>query len=168
MTTIEKSVDVRVPVTTAYNQWTQFESFPGFMEGVEKIDQLDATRTHWRTKIGGVVREFDAEITEQVPDERIAWRSVDGPDQAGVVTFHRIDDITTRVHLQMDYDPETLTEKAGTLLGIVEGRIKGDLDRFKEFIENRGDETGAWRGEVPRAPQAGETASPGSRGESLR
>ena len=156
MTTIEKSVDVAAPVRTAYNQWTQFESFPAFMDGVERITQETPTRTHWRTVIGGVIREFDAEITEQHPDERIAWHSVDGPPHAGVVTFHRLDDSTTRVHLQMEYTPESLTEKAGTALGVVGHRIQGDLGRFKEFIESRGGETGAWRGEVDRAPQQGE------------
>jgi ribosome-associated toxin RatA of RatAB toxin-antitoxin module len=156
VTTIEKSVDVKAPVRTAYNQWTQFESFPEFMAGVDKVEQTTPTRTHWRTSIGGVTREFDAEITEQHPDERIAWRSVDGPKQSGVVTFHRLDDTTTRVHLQMEYAPETLTEKAGTALGVVGHRIQDDLGRFKTFIERRGDETGAWRGDVGRAPQQGE------------
>jgi uncharacterized membrane protein len=156
VTTIEKSVDVQTPVRTAYNQWTQFESFPEFMEGVDRIEQTTPTRTHWHTTIGGVSREFDAEITEQHPDERVAWRSVTGPEHAGVVTFHRIDDKTTRVHLQMEYSPETLTEKAGTALGVVGHRIQGDLGRFKEFIERRAGETGAWRGEVDRAPQEGE------------
>jgi len=155
MTTIEKSVDVQVPVSTAYNQWTQFESFPEFMEGVEKIDQLSDTRTHWRTKIAGVAREFDADITEQHPDERVAWRTTDGPHQAGVVTFHRIDDRTTRVMLQMEYEPDSLVEKAGTALGLVQRTVEGDLKRFKEFIETRGDETGQWRGDVPRPPQTG-------------
>ncbi|CCH29917.1 SRPBCC family protein [Actinosynnema sp. NPDC047251] len=153
MTTIEKSVDVDVPVTTAYNQWTQFESFPRFMEGVESITQLTPTRTHWVTKVAGAQREFDAEITEQHPDERVAWRSVDGPKQAGVVTFHRLDDRSTRVHLQMEFDPDTLTEKAGAALGVVDHRISGDMKRFKEFIEGRGVETGAWRDDVNRPPQ---------------
>jgi len=152
VTTIEKSVDVHTPVRAAYNQWTQFESFPSFMEGVDQITQQTPTRTHWRTSIAGVTREFDAEITEQHADERIAWRSVDGPRQAGVVTFHRIDDQTTRVHLQMDYEPESLTEKAGTALGVVSHRIQGDLDRFKEFIERHG-ETGSWRGDIDAPPQ---------------
>jgi uncharacterized membrane protein len=156
VTTIEKSVDVVAPVRAAYNQWTQFESFPSFMEGVDEIRQQTETRTHWRTSIGGVTREFDAEITEQHPDERVAWRSVDGPRHAGVVTFHRLDDRTTRVHLQMEYTPESLTEKAGSALGVVGHRIQGDLDRFKEFIERHG-ETGGWRGEVDRAPQQGES-----------
>jgi uncharacterized membrane protein len=156
VTTIEKSVDVKAPVRTAYNQWTQFESFPHFMSGVDRIEQTTPTRTHWRTTIGGVTREFDAEITEQHPDERVAWRSVDGPQHAGVVTFHRLDDQTTRVHLQMEYAPESLTEKAGAALGVVGGRIQGDLDRFRDFIEHHDGETGAWRGDVGRSPQQGE------------
>jgi len=156
VTTIEKSVDVKAPVRTAYNQWTQFESFPKFMSGVERIEQTTPTRTHWRTTIGGVTREFDAEITEQHPDERVAWRSVDGPQHAGVVTFHRLDDKTTRVHLQMEYEPDTLTEKAGAALGVVGSRVQGDLERFRDFIEHRGGETGAWRGDVGRSPQQGE------------
>jgi len=156
VTTYEKSVDVEAPVRTAYNQWTQFESFPKFMAGVDRIEQTTPTRTHWQTSIGGVTREFDAEITEQHPDERIAWRSVNGPEHAGVVTFHRLDDKHTRVHLQMDYSPDSLTEKAGAALGVVGSRIQGDLGRFKEFIEHRGSETGAWRGDVDRSPQQGE------------
>ncbi|HEX2132579.1 MAG TPA: SRPBCC family protein [Actinophytocola sp.] len=156
MTTIEKSVDVSTPVSTAYNQWTQFESFPNFMEGVDRITQETPTRTHWQTSIGGVAREFDAEITEQHPDERVAWRTVDGPPHSGVVTFHRIDDRTTRVHLQMEYSPESFTEKAGAALGVVSNRVQGDLKRFKEYIEGRGQETGEWRGDVARSPQQGE------------
>jgi uncharacterized membrane protein len=150
MSTIQKSVEVDVPVSTAYNQWTQFESFPEFMEGVERITQVDATHTHWKTKIGGVSREFDAEITEQHPDERIAWHTLDGPRQAGVVTFHRLGDGKSKVMLQMDFDPEGLVEKAGDTLGVVESRVSGDLDRFKRFIESRGLETGGWRGDVDR------------------
>ncbi len=156
MTTIEKSVDVEAPVRAAYNQWTQFETFPKFMSGVDRITQTSPTSTHWHTTIGGVSREFDAEITEQHPDERVAWRSVSGPTHAGVVTFHRIDDKVTRVHLQMEYEPESLTEKAGAALGVVSHRVQGDLDRFKDFIEHRGQETGGWRGDVDRAPQRGE------------
>ena len=152
MSTIEQSVEVNVPVRAAYNQWTQFEDFPQFMEGVEKITQLSDTRTHWVTEIAGVSREFDAEITEQEPDQRIAWRSVDGPTQAGVVTFHKLDDQTTRVMLQMDFDPEGFAETAGDMLGLVRTRTKGDLERFKGFIEARGVETGAWRGEVEQDP----------------
>jgi uncharacterized membrane protein len=153
--TYEKSVDVAVPVTTAYNQWTQFESFPHFMSGVDSITQIDATHTHWKTSVAGVEREFDAEITEQHPDERVAWRTTTGPQHAGVVTFHRLDDRTTRVHLQMDYEPDSIVEKAGAAVGVVGGQLKGDLDRFKKFIEDerRGQETGSWRGDVDAAPQ---------------
>ena len=150
MSTVEKSIDVGVPVGTAYNQWTQFESFPQFMEGVDRIDQTSPTMTHWVTSIGGVSRQFDAEITEQHPDERIAWTSVDGPKQAGVVTFHRLDENSSRVMLQMDFEPEGLVETAGDKLGVVGRRVEGDLKRFKSFIESRGTEEGGWRGTVER------------------
>ena len=150
MSTTEQSIDVNVPVTTAYNQWTQFETFPQFMEGVEQVTQLTDTTLHWVTEIAGTKREFDAEITEQTPDQRIAWTSIDGPKHAGVVTFHRLDEDTTRVMLQMDFDPEGLKEQIGDKLGFVKTRASGDLKRFKEFIESRGTETGAWRGEVDR------------------
>ena len=150
MSTVEKSIDVDVPVSTAYNQWTQFESFPQFMEGVDRIDQTSDRMTHWVTSIGGVTREFDAQITEQHPDERIAWTSVDGAKNAGVVTFHRLDENKTRVMLQMDYLPEGVVENVGDKLGIVGRRAEGDLKRFKEFIESRGAESGGWRGEVER------------------
>jgi uncharacterized membrane protein len=154
-TNITESVDVDVPVGTAYNQWTQFESFPHFMEGVERIDQLSPTKTHWVTRIAGVQREFDAEITEQHPDERVAWVTQNGTHQAGVVTFHRISDTTTRVTLQLDHDPQGLLEKAGEALGIIKRRIKGDLANFKKFIESRGVEEGGWRGDVDAPPQSG-------------
>ncbi|HEY0811698.1 MAG TPA: SRPBCC family protein [Pseudonocardia sp.] len=150
---VTDSIDVAVPVSTAYNQWTQFESFPEFMEGVERIDQLTPTRTHWVTKIAGVQREFDAEITEQHPDERVAWKTENGTHQAGVVTFHRLDERNTRVTLQLDHDPEGLVEKAGDALGIVGHRIKGDLENFKKFIESRGGAEGGWRGNVDSSPQ---------------
>jgi uncharacterized membrane protein len=150
MSTVERSIEVGVPVTTAYNQWTQFESFPQFMDGVDRIDQVSPTTTHWVTSIGGVHREFDAEITEQNPDERIAWTSVDGPKQAGVVTFHRLDENTSKVMLQMDFEPEGVVETAGDKLGVVGRRIQGDLERFKSFIESRGTEEGGWRGTVER------------------
>lgn len=152
MAQVQKSVDVDVPVRTAYDQWTQFESFPHFMDGVEKITQLDDTHTHWKTKIGGVEREFDAEITEQHPDERVAWKSTDGTTHAGVVTFHRLDADKTRVTVQIDWEPEGIVEKAGALVQADDLKVKGDLDRFKDFIEGRGRETGAWRGDV-EAPQ---------------
>ena len=150
MSTVTESVDVHVPVRTAYNQWTQFEEFPQFMDGVREIRQLDDTHLHWKTEIGGVKREFDAEITEQIPDERVAWKSIGGEKQAGVVTFHRLDDEHTRVTVQMDYDPQGMVETAGDKLGMVDRRVKGDLNRFREFIEKQPGETGAWRGEVDR------------------
>jgi len=138
MSTMVESVDVAVDVPTAYNQWTQFESFPQFMEGVDEVRQIDNTHTHWVTEIGGVTREFDATITEQKPDERIAWRSDAGPDHAGVITFHRLGDTTTRVTAQMDIDPEGFVENVADKLGILDRRVKGDMRRFKEFIESRG------------------------------
>src|SRR5688500_10702855 len=148
MSTVEESIDVKVPVRTAYNQWTQFEEFPRFMEGVEEIRQIDDTHVHWKTKIAGVEREFDAEITEQHPDHRIAWNATSGTTHAGVVTFHRLDDDKSRIMLQLDTEPEGVVEKAGDALGIVKRRVKGDLERFKELIEGRGEASGAWRGEV--------------------
>jgi uncharacterized membrane protein len=150
MTVVEESIEVDVPVKTAYNQWTQFEEFPEFMEGVEEVKQVTDTRNHWRAEIAGVEREFDTEITEQRPDERIAWCTTDGPKQAGVVTFHRLDEGKSKVMLQMEFDPEGLAEQVGDKLGFVKTRVKGDLKRFKKFIESRGSETGAWRGEVDR------------------
>jgi uncharacterized membrane protein len=148
MATIEKSIEVNAPLRAVYNQWTQFEDFPRFMEGVEEVRQLDDKRLHWRAKIGGKLKEWNAEITEQRPDERIAWTSRGGAWNAGVVTFHRIDDNRTRVMLQVDYDPEGVVEHVGDALGVVSTRIEGDLKRFREFIEQRGRETGGWRGEI--------------------
>jgi uncharacterized membrane protein len=148
MSTIEQSIDVAVPVRTAYNQWTQFEDFPRFMEGVEEVRQLDDTHLHWRTNVGGREQEFDAEITEQHPDERIAWTSTRGADQAGVVTFHRVDDGRTRIMLQLEAEPDGAAEKVGDALGMLKRRVKGDLERFRDMIESRGTETGEWRGEV--------------------
>lgn len=148
MPTIEQSIDVEVPIRTAYDQWTQFESFPQFMGGVDSVTQLTDTLTHWKTSIGGVEREFDAEITEQHPDERVAWHSIDGKTHAGVVTFHRISDTTTRLMVQIDWETESLMEKLGAAVGVDDAQVKADLKRFKEFIESRGVETGAWRGDV--------------------
>ncbi|MCX5384811.1 SRPBCC family protein [Streptomyces sp. NBC_00083] len=149
MSKVEESVEVDVPVRAVYDQWTQFESFPHFMDGVERIEQRTDRMTHWVAKIGGVSREFEAEITEQIPDERVAWTTLGGDvRQAGVVTFHRISDTRTKVMLQLDYTPEGLAENAADKLGIVKHRVVGDLKRFKEFIEDRGRETGAWRGQV--------------------
>ena len=150
MSTVTESVDVHVPVHTAYNQWTQFESFPHFMNGVEAIRQIDDRHLHWVTKVAGVKREFDTEITEQHPDERIAWKSTGGPKHAGVVTFHRLGEQDTRVTIQLDWEPEGVTEKVGSAVGADDRQVKADAKRFKEFIEHRGSETGAWRGDVPR------------------
>ncbi len=148
MPSVTKSIDVQAPLHTVYNQWTQFETFPQFMGGVESITQTSDTQTHWKTKIGGVEREFDAQITEQHPDERVAWKSTDGKTHAGVVTFHRLDADTTRITAQIDWETEGLLEKAGALVGVDDHQVQKDLERFKSFIENRGAETGAWRGEV--------------------
>ncbi len=154
MSDVIETVEVAVPVRTAYNQWTQFEEFPRFMEGVEKITQVSDTLTHWKIKIGGVEREFDAEITEQHPDERVAWHSVGGTDHAGVVTFHRLDDNLTRVTLQLDTTPEGLVETLGDKLGLVKRRAKSDMGRFKEYIESRGIETGGYRDDVQKSDPA--------------
>ena len=148
MSLIEQSIEVDVPANTAYNQWTQFEEFPKFMEGVKAVQQLDAKRLHWRAEIAGKEKEGDAEITEQIPDQRIAWRSRSGAPNGGVVTFHVLSPTRSKVMLQMEYDPETFIEKAGDAVGIVSQRVTGDLERFKDFIESRGRETGAWRGEI--------------------
>lgn len=155
MTRVEESIEVEVPVRAAYNQWTQFEQFPQFMEGVEEVRQLDDTRLHWVADVAGKRKEWDAKITEQNPDQRVAWTNTSGAENAGVVTFHRVDDAKTRVMVQMDVDPEGLVEEAGAALGFVQRRVKGDLERFKEFIESRGQETGAWRGEVKQTDVAG-------------
>jgi uncharacterized membrane protein len=153
VSTITEAVDVDVPVSTAYNQWTQFESFPQFMEGVEEVRQVDDVHMHWVTSVGGVKREFDATITEQHPEERVSWKSDSGPQHAGVITFHRLDDSKTRVTAQMDIDPEGFVENVADKAGILGRRIKGDLGRFKSFVEQRGTETGAWRGDVQRPDQ---------------
>ncbi|MFI7022036.1 SRPBCC family protein [Micromonospora sp. NPDC049900] len=150
MSGVTEHVDVAVPVRTAYDQWTQFEEFPHFMEGVEEVRQLSDTLTHWTVEIAGVKREFDAEITEQLPDERVAWHSTGGTKHAGVVTFHRLDEQNSRVSLQLEFDPQGVLEQAGDKLGVVDRRAKGDLQRFKQFIERRGQETGSWRGTVDR------------------
>ncbi|WP_018253236.1 SRPBCC family protein [Salinispora mooreana] len=150
MSGVMEYVDVSVPVRTAYDQWTQFEQFPQFMEGVQEVRHLSPTMTHWTVEIAGVRREFDAEITEQLPDERIAWRSIGGTQHAGVVTFHRLDAHTSRVTLQLDFEPRGGLEHIGDTLGMVDHRAKGDLERFKQFIEGRDQPTGAWRGKVDR------------------
>ncbi len=155
MATVEKTIEVNVPLSTAYNQWTQFEEFPQFMEGVESVTQLDDTHVRWVAEIAGRRHEWEAEISEQRPDERIAWRATDGKANGGVVTFHRIDDQTTRIMLQMDWEPEGAVEQAGAAVGADEARVKADLERFKRLVESRGQETGAWRGEVEQGETVG-------------
>ena len=145
---IMQSIDVDVPVRTAYNQWTQFEDFPQFMQGVEKVEQLDDQTLRWHAEIGGKTKEWTARITEQIPDKRIAWTSTSGAPNGGVVTFHRIDDDRCRVALQMDYEPEGFVENVGDTLGVVEYNVRQDLERFKEFIESQGQESGAYRGKI--------------------
>ncbi|HEX9007342.1 MAG TPA: SRPBCC family protein [Bacteroidota bacterium] len=160
MARVEKSIEIGVPVHTAYNQWTQFEEFPHFMDGVKEVRQLDDKRLHWKADIGGKVKEWDAEIQEQTPDQRIAWRSISGSQNFGQVSFHPVDANRTRVSLLMDYEPEGMMEKAGDAMGVVSGKVQGDLERFKDFIESRGRESGAWRGEI----HGGQERTPGSTG----
>jgi uncharacterized membrane protein len=147
VSTVEQWIDVKVPVRTAYNQWTQFEEFPRFMESVTNIRQLDDTTVEWEADIAGRTKRWTARITEQVPDEKVAWQALDGSN-AGVVTFHRIGENETRVTAQMDIEPESAVERIGDAIGAPDRQVKGDLERFKEYIEGRGRETGAWRGEV--------------------
>lgn len=148
--TVEETIELNVPISTAYNQWTQFEDFPKFMATVESVKQIDDTHLHWRAVVGGKLKEWDAEITEQIPDARIAWRSTGGVQNSGVVTFHPISESRTRVMLQMDYHPETVIEELADASGAVKLTTKGNLKRFKELLEGRGAETGAWRGAVPQ------------------
>lgn len=147
MDTIEKSIEVNVPVHTAYNQWTQFEDFPRFMEGVKEVRQLDDTHLHWHAEIAGKDKEWDAEIIEQIPDQCIGWRSTSGASNGGVVSFQDMGG-KTRVVLRMDYEPEGVVENVGDAVGVFSRRVEGDLERFKDFLESRGQETGAWRGQV--------------------
>ena len=148
MSQIEQSIEVNVPVSTAYNQWTQFEQFPQFMETIEEVRQLDDTHLHWVAAVGGKRHEWDAVITEQKPDERVAWKSVDGTRNAGVVTFHRLSDNSCKIMAQIGFEPEGVIEKIGSVLGSDDRRVKTDLENFKAMIEQRGRETGGWRGEV--------------------
>ena len=147
-TKVEKSIEVDVPVSTAYNQWTQFEEFPRFMGGVQEVRQLDDRRMHWVAQIAGVKREWDARVLEQVPDEKVAWAATEGATNAGAVYFQPIGADRTMVRLHLEYEPEGLVEKAGDKLHIVEKRAEADLEKFKSYIEGRGAETGAWRGTV--------------------
>jgi uncharacterized membrane protein len=148
MSNTVKTIELDVPVRTAYDQWTQFEEFPRFMDGITRVRQLDDTTLEWTARIAGVERSWRAEITEQEPDRRIAWRSTEGATNAGVVTFQPIGDHRSRITLQLDVDPSGPVEAVGDAIGVVERQAEGDLERFKEFIETRRDPTGAWRGEV--------------------
>lgn len=148
MSRISDQIEVDVPVSTAYNQWTQFESFPRFMEGVERVVQLDDRTLEWTAEIGGQEKHWQAEITEQEPDRHIAWRSIGGARNDGLVQFESLGPSRTRITLELDVEPEGPVETIGDALGVVERRVKGDLERFREFIEARGTETGAWRGTV--------------------
>ena len=148
MSVIEKSIDLNVPVRAAYNQWTQFEQFPRFMEGVVQVRQIDDKHLHWKASIGGKQQEWDAEITEQVPDQRIAWRSQGGAKNEGIAVFSPVTEAKSKINLRIDYEPQGVIEKTGDAVGVVSQRVEGDLKRFKEFIESRGKETGAWRGNV--------------------
>jgi uncharacterized membrane protein len=162
MSQIEQSIEVNVPVSMAYNQWTQFEEFPRFMEDIKEVRQLDDTHLHWVAEIGGKTHEWDAEITEQKPDERVAWKSTDGKRNEGAVTFHRLSDTSCKVMAQMEYQPDGIVERIGSALGADELRVKADLESFKVMVEELGRETGAWRGEVdaePSPPSDGATHS---------
>ena len=149
MSKVQESIDVDVPIGTAYNQWTQFEDFPKFMDGVEEITQLDARHNHWKTKIAGVSREFDTEIVDQVPDDHVAWRTTSGDvKQTGMVRFEPIDATRTRVMMEMDFQPGGMAEKAADMMGVLDRQVTGDLKRFKHFIEERGTESGGYRGRL--------------------
>jgi uncharacterized membrane protein len=148
MATVSKTIEVPVPIREAYNQWTQFESFPQFMEGVKDVRQLDEKRLHWRAEVGGKQEEWDAEITEQIPDTRIAWRSITGRPNAGVVDFHRLNDENTQVSLQLEAEPEGVLEKIGEKAGFLGRQVQGDLERFRDYIAARGAATGEWRGDI--------------------
>ena len=149
MAQVVETIDLDVPVRTAYNQWTQFEEFPQFLTFVDSITQTDDTHSHWKVTVAGAEREFDTVISEQIPDDRIAWTSTGGEvDHAGVVTFHHLDDTKSRMAVQIDWEPEGFVEKAGAALGVDDKAVKAQLAEFKKFIESRGVEDGAWRGEV--------------------
>jgi len=146
--TIEKSVEVDVPVRVAYNQWTQFEEFPHFMQGIKEVRQVNDKKTHWVAEVGFKEKEWDADIVEQTPDTRIAWRNSTGAPNAGIVDFLPLGEGRTKVTARITYHPESFVEQVGDFLGVMSNRVQGDLDRFKTFIEQQGRESGAWRGEI--------------------
>ena len=152
---VEKKIEVNVPVSTAYNQWTQFEEFPRFMEGVKQVEQLSDERLHWVAEVGGKQKDWTARITRQAPDEVLAWVSEGGATNNGTVIFHPMGSGKTEVEVHMEFAPEDFQEQVGGALGFVSRRIAGDLDRFKEFIETRGTETGGWRGEIAHGESQG-------------
>jgi uncharacterized membrane protein len=155
MSKIEESIEVKVPVRVAYDQWTQFEEFPRFMDGVESVEHFDDTKLHWIAKVGGIRKEWDAEITQQEPDQRVAWKSTSGAENGGAVNFHRLDDRLTRITLTMDVEPEGVVEKVGDAAGVPARMVSGDLERFKEYIERRSEASGAWRGTVKQTDVSG-------------
>jgi uncharacterized membrane protein len=157
MPTVKKSIEVDAPVRVAYDQWTQFEEFPRFMEGVEAVQQLDDKRLHWSAKVAGKVEEWDADISEQVPDKIIAWRSTSGARNEGTVRFVPMEN-KTKIELEMHWEPKDVTERIGDVLGADDARIQGDLGRFKKFIEERRSPTGAWRGEIRGGKVEGDRA----------
>ena len=159
MSTHEHTIVVLRPVRVVYDQWTQFERYPDFMEDVEHVEQLDDTMTHWKVRVGGVAREYDAAITEQRPDEIIQWHTVSGPDQGGMVSFDAVDDQRTRVTLRMMFEPEGVMENVGDLAGLVSDSVEQSLENFKAFIEHRAVETGAWRGTVVHGMTRGDSES---------
>jgi len=146
--TIKETIEVNVPVSTAYNQWTQFADFPKFMDGVKSVEQLDDTHLRWVAEVGGQSRDWQAEIVEQVPEQRIAWRATDGDGPNGLVSFEPLGEDTTLVTVEMSYEPEGIKEQLGAKVGLDSRQVKEDLNRFKELVETMGSETGAWRGEV--------------------
>jgi hypothetical protein len=154
VSTIRQSVEVDVPVRTAYDQWTQFEEFPRFMAAVDEVRQLDDTHLHWVAEVAGHRAEWDAEITEQIPDARIAWRSTSGRETTGLVTFESLGRERTLVTVDLEYETEGLTEGIGSAIGVDDRQVKADLDRFKELIEAQGEPSGAWRGKVTRSGEA--------------
>ena len=165
MASTDKSAEIKVPVRTAYNQWTQFESFPNFMKGVKSVKQLDAKTLRWVAEIGGKDVEWTAEITHQEPDRHIGWRSTSGSPNAGSVKFEPLGDETCRVTVRIDYTPDGAMEKTGAALGVVGHRIEADLDKFKDFIEKRGTESGAWRGEIRQGVVRRDSGEPGAYGQ---
>jgi uncharacterized membrane protein len=166
MHTIEETIDIDVPIRNAYDQWTQFEQFPSFMEGVKEVRQIDDRSLAWRAEILGKEVSWNAEITHQIPDDTIAWRSTSGPQQDGTIKFVRLGDASMRLVLRLNYEPQTAGDKTASALGLVVARVKGDLKRFKKFIEERGVATGEWRGEIRGAhvTRSDRGGSPGALG----